>query len=106
MGCALGQGSLVSVSTRQVFDVADCFLRLAFGAAGHALCLLLAIAGHRADLRARFSGDVLHVALCLISVHLASPIEDDSVRNGPSILRARSAFRPRPALRPREAAAR
>src|SRR3954470_20603051 len=62
--------SAVLVATSDVLHVAEGLLPLAFGAIGHALRLLFAVTGHRADLGARLAADVLDVALGLVSVHV------------------------------------
>src|SRR3954470_21164932 len=62
--------SAVLVATSDVLYVAERLLSLAFGPVRHALRLLFAVTGHRADLGARLAADVLHVALGLVAVHV------------------------------------
>src|SRR5438874_7931633 len=100
------KNSAFFVRPDDVLHVAHCFLRLAFGALRHAFRLLFAAAGHLADLLARLAGHVLQVSFRLVSIHLRLLLRTKNVRNGPSMLRARSASRFGPALRPGEAAAR
>src|SRR5690242_5625054 len=67
---------------RGVLEVADALLQLAFGLVGDPLGLLAAVAGHLADLLARLAGDVLHVPLGLVLVHIHAPFADETVHKG------------------------
>src|SRR3954470_4634965 len=77
--------SAVLVATSDVLHVAERLLSLAFGPVRHALRLLLAVTGHRADLGARLAADVLQVALGLVSGHVHLQLRTMVSATGPAL---------------------